>query len=664
MQVHTFEELFLSGDLPTPAGVGMRILELTRDDEFSTEDLGQAIMTDSALTGRILKLANSAAHAGEPATTVAESIMRLGSHTVRDLALAFSLVSDRRSDACAAFDYDRYWSKSLARAVVAQELARRVGVGRPEEAYICGLLAEVGQLALASVYPEEYAELLRLHGDAHATLVAAEGERFRIDHSQIGGCLLREWGLPDPLAEAVEAFTLSRTIGDREQDIADLAAVLRFAELLAQICVIDEGSPAPTWLALGQALERFGAALGLERDALVGFCDGCVREWQEWGRSLDVLVGDPIGFASVFERIELVRKGVPQGSGARPVRSPERSRPAPPSDRPGDVSWVRVLAVDDDPVALRVLVAQLEREGYDVTTATDGQSGLMAALRALPDVVVADWQMPGMNGLELCRSLRRTASGRKMFILLLTGTEDEALLVDAFDAGVDDFITKPFRPRIMSARIKGGVRVARLQRKVEQDKQTMMRQVAQLGMLTRKLRATSLTDALTELPNRRYAMKRLDAEWISAERTGRPLSVIMMDIDHFKHVNDSHGHDAGDQVLRRVGEALRASFRQSDDVCRFGGEEFLVVCKNTALEDAHAIAERARAVMEAKRIDEHGFCGSITASFGVASSQQGVGDVTGLLKAADEALYTAKEAGRNRVAVAHPPQSGSALRSA
>jgi two-component system cell cycle response regulator len=177
----------------------------------------------------------------------------------------------------------------------------------------------------------------------------------------------------------------------------------------------------------------------------------------------------------------------------------------------------------------------------------------------------------------------------------------------------------------------------------------MMRQVAQLGMLTRKLRATSLTDALTELPNRRYAMKRLKSEWVSAGRTGKPISLIMADIDRFKLVNDTFGHDAGDSVLRRTAQVIRGSFRKSDEVCRLGGEEFLIICKNTSAQDAGMIADRARVALKAEVIKLRDGDVSVTASFGVACSSELDVGIDELLKAADEAVYEAKRTGRDRI---------------
>ncbi|MEL6714366.1 MAG: HDOD domain-containing protein, partial [Planctomycetota bacterium] len=178
-----FEELKSSGNLPSPTGVGMRILELTQTDDYSAEDMAEAIMSDPSLTGRILQLANSASVAGnEAVTTVSGAIMRLGGATVRSIALAFSLVSEREAGACRPFDYERYWSLSLARAVGAQELAKRTGVSKPEEAYIAGLLAEVGMLALASVHSTRYGQILiASQGKSLGALRQAEQDEFDID---------------------------------------------------------------------------------------------------------------------------------------------------------------------------------------------------------------------------------------------------------------------------------------------------------------------------------------------------------------------------------------------------------------------------------------------------------------------------------------------------
>lgn len=679
MHIQSFEELRLSGSLPTPAGVGMRILQLTRTEDYSAEEMGEAIRTDPSLTGRILKLANSASHTGlEPATTVSEAIMRLGSRTVRDIALAFSLISERKPGTCRAFDYDLYWARSLARAVAAQTLYRVRQIGKPEEAYICGLLSEIGLLALASVYAESYSELLCTDaGRDLQVLLTSERDHFNIDHAEVGQCMLEDWGLPERFSNAIGAFTRDRRPRADITDIQDLTTTLRFATLIAEACVTNEATPALELARLGEGLEHLRDVLGLDDQSFQRFCDTCAKEWAAWGESLDI-AAEHVRFGAIFAALAAARETLaltgqalsPHAAGPAPVKACmlPGTRPAPPSESnaaPARTALSRtatpplvpvaeerfnVLAVDDDPVSLRLLVKQLRTNGYQVEMARGGKEGLKAALRCSPDVLVVDHEMPDMDGLDVVRSLRRTELGSTMYILLLTGNQSEDLLVQAFDAGVDDFVTKPFIPRVMSARIKGGIRVARLQRKTEADRQTIVRQIAELGRLTRKLRAASLTDALTELPNRRYALKRLESDWATSQRSGRPVTAIMLDIDHFKSVNDTYGHDMGDFVLKETARALKQALREEDEVCRLGGEEFLVICRNTGTEDGCRVAGRLRTAVESNRIANAVFeRGNVTVSLGVAGSELGFASIEDLLKAADEAVYAAKRGGRNQV---------------
>ena len=654
MHLNTFEELTLSGNLPSPAGVGMRILQITRTEDYSAEEMGEAIMADSSLTGRILKLANTTSNSGlEPATTVSGAIMRLGGHTVRDLALAFSLVSERSAGSCKGFEYELYWSRSLARAVCAQVITRVLGSGKPEEAYICGLLGEVGRLALASVYAQQYAVIISsIVGDDLPALLEREDADFNINHAQVGACMLADWGLPEAFAEGIEGYCSSRDLASPAEGINGMAMVLRFAHVMAEAFVGGETVRRSDWVRIGEGLELLREHLGMEPRAFTRFCDTCVSEWQAWGESLDVTTHDELRFSRIFRRIEEAATALQAGGDDTPTTT---------LAAPGDVSVegtepgakavgrFKVLAVDDDPVSLELLAQHLESEGYEVITARGGKAGLRKAFSELPEIVIADGQMPDMDGLELCRALRRTAAGGRMYFLLMTGVESEELVVDAFDSGADDFVVKPFIPRLLGARIKGGIRLARLERKIEEDKQTMMRQVAELGVLTRKLRAASLTDALTELPNRRYCMQRLYSEWASIQRTERPLSVVMLDIDRFKAVNDDHGHDIGDLVLKEAARVLNEAVRSSDEVCRVGGEEFLIIAKNTDLEECEVVAERVRSAIEANIIEHPGFDRAVTVSLGVATSNFGYDGVRDLLKAADEALFFAKDCGRNQV---------------
>jgi diguanylate cyclase (GGDEF)-like protein len=308
---------------------------------------------------------------------------------------------------------------------------------------------------------------------------------------------------------------------------------------------------------------------------------------------------------------------------------------------------IKVLAIDDDPRILRLLSHHLKQAGYQVRTAENGEEGLQIVLDESPQLVVTDWTMPELSGIELCRALRRMDAGRRTYVLILTARDDEQQVVDAFGAGADDFVTKPFNPRILLARVQAGQRMIELQRQVEADKKLRMRQVAEMGLITRKLRAAAQTDVLTDLPNRRYAITRLEQEWNNSQRTGKSMSVVMVDIDHFKRINDTHGHDVGDVVLKQTAAVLRARTRRGDIVCRLGGEEFLVINVNSDMESAVQCAERLRLAVEANTITAGGFSERVTVSLGCAVRSPAIADIDDLLKAADEAVYAAKAAGRN-----------------
>lgn len=681
-----FEELKSSGDLPSPTGVGMRILEITRTDDYSADDMADAIMSDPSLTGRILQLANNASVAGtESVTTVSGAIMRLGGSTVRTLALAFSLVSDREAGACRPFDYERYWSLSLARAVAAQMLAERTGIAKPEEAYICGLLAEVGMLALASVHSSRYGKiLLSTQGENLAVLRKAEHDEFDIDHATVAECMLGEWGLPSLFADSIGRFCRKRAFAPEKAKIEELSDIVRFADAVGCAFLLGDTTPSRRITEVGDQLELLRDVLDLDESQLQSFCDGVARQWRTWGEDLEIETTE-VRFSQVLAAIshgrelneaenrsgESTAAAPPSTSADRAASDSDRVPESSPHPSVGprrramqatgsletskDRDRIKVLAVDHDPVSLRMLVRQLQTERFDVSMARTGKEALKRALQEKPDLLLIDHDMPELSGLEVTEALRRSSVGASTYILLLTSTETEDLLIRAFDAGVDDLVVKPYMPQLLSARIKAGVRIANLQRKVERDRKTILDQLADRNALNRKLRTASLTDPLTGLPNRRHAMNRIETEWKATERTQIPFSVIMLDIDKFKSVNDTYGHDVGDEVLQATALAVKNSLRGEDEVCRLGGEEFLVICRGAPEAYGAVVAERVREAVESNIVPSPGFERAVTVSLGVAGTHPGVSSIMQLLKAADEAVYQAKNDGRNRTCVAGAP---------
>ena len=635
----SLDEIALSGTLPSPSGIGLAILELTRTEDYALAQLADTIQADPALTGRILKLANSShAAAVQPVASIREAVMRLGVHTVRNLALGFTLVSANRAGRCAGFDYEGYWSQAFVAALAAQQLAPFYEQVNPADAFTCGLLATIGHLALASIHPGRFVHVLQEARERPlAERLKIERRWLDTDHCELGAALLEDWKLPQAFSQAVARFELGGPGEECEERTQQLGRLLRAAKSIAEAFV---GSALDTQAAPGSrrwaGLADVALASELELEPFCSLLDRIAAAWEEWGRLLVLPTSKFPPFSGLVEH-------------AMSKNSTDAGEPAGSEPGPATRKGLRILAVDDDPVSLKVLVHHLSRDGHSVTQAHNGRQALEQTLLEPPQLIVTDWMMPEMDGIEYCKALRLTPAGRGMYVLILTSREDEERVVEAFDAGADDYVVKPFNARILLARVRAGQRMIELREQVEMDRQQRALQLAEMAVLNRRLRAAALTDVLTDLPNRRYAMKRLEQELARSQRSGAPLSVMMLDIDFFKKVNDLYGHDVGDHVLRETASMLQSMTRRGDVVCRLGGEEFLVICSNCDLAEAARSAERIRAAIESHAISMAGADRGVTVSLGVAQRTAEIQDVDQLLKQADRRVYEAKARGRNRV---------------
>ncbi len=645
----------MSGKLPAPCGAGVRLLELMGDQGAASKEIVRAIETDAVLTRRLLKLVDATRPQGcDPIQTLTEAVRALGPGTVRNVGLAFSLISASSRGIWRGFDYDRYWSRALARAVACSAISRHVAIGIPAEGFVLGVLAEVGRLALARVHPEAYLELISAHRSASAReIVDAERSRFDIDHTELAECLLRDWGLSPELVQAVKEFEFTDITVD-EGALEDMVQALGAADIVARVRVHEEDSTLENWELQARKVVGLKARLGCDDQVFTAFCDDIVAGWHEWGEELGMNTHPAVGFEG-----RAVGHPAPGGSlrvGGAGLGALSEPLASPPAQVDGDASEplapLQVLAVDDDSASLSLVEESLRRRGYEVRLATDGEAALSAVIAAPPQIVVCDWQMPGMNGLDLCRALRQLDGGAEIYFVLVTGHDAQATIVEAFDAGVDDYIQKPFDPQVLLARIKGGRRVIELQRQFECDQRTIHRQVSELQLLTRRLRSAALTDTLTGLPNRRFAMRRLQQAWESSSRTGQPLSIVMVDIDEFKRINDVYGHAAGDIALRQTSEVLRSVLSAEEDVCRLSGDELLVICPGSDTAATARVAERLRKAVGEQTFSWGEASCRITLSLGVASRFPWMESSDAFLEAADEAVYAAKKGGRNRVSCA------------
>jgi two-component system cell cycle response regulator len=293
---------------------------------------------------------------------------------------------------------------------------------------------------------------------------------------------------------------------------------------------------------------------------------------------------------------------------------------------------VKVLLAEDDPTQRLVLAHLVRNAGYVVETVPDGESALARILQETFDILITDLDMPGLDGSCLCQRIREASLANYLYILMLTAHTGDVDVAAGLEAGADDFVRKPANPIELLARLKNGSRIVKLQRESYRN---------------------SITDALLGVFNRRYLIHQLRCEVWRAHRYQRPLTVLMVDLDHFKQINDRFGHSAGDQVLVGFARKTRCLIRASDWFARFGGEEFVIVLPETPLEVAGQVAEKVRRELEAVPFvlasGEH----RVTASFGVATLTLGSDeDSDVVLGRADQALYRSKQQGRNRITVA------------
>ena len=296
----------------------------------------------------------------------------------------------------------------------------------------------------------------------------------------------------------------------------------------------------------------------------------------------------------------------------------------------------RILIVDDDASSVRLVAETLEGLGFAIDTAADGVQALEKVRQSTPDLLILDVMMPRMNGLEVCRIVKSMSTDSFVPIILVTVQGDVDSKIMGLKLGADDYLAKPFNPLELRARVLSMLRIKALQDKINSKR--------------RDLEALSVTDDLTGLFNHRALQQRLKDEFSRAQRYNDPLSVLMLDIDQFKEVNDRYGHLFGDRVLTDVAAILQKSMREIDVCARYGGDEFMVVLPQTHFSGSLTVADRIWRGVGAQEFQDGKVSAHLTISIGISFfPNKNVSSVEQLVRFADEALYQAKREGRNRI---------------
>ena len=622
-----FERFKKSGQLPSPKGVALELLKLTRNDQANIDDLVRLVKSDPALTGRILKFANSSGLGnGRHIASLNQAVILLGLFRIRQLTLMFALLERYRAGVCHEFDYGRYWATSLLTGLAVQEMAS-LAQCPAEECFTCGLLSGVGRLALATLFPKEFGALLR-ESPEPAALIHLEKSRFGLDHNELSSDMLLNWGLPELFAEAVQfhenPLEADFAAGSRA---SALTHVLHFARVIAEALNADHGAQ---WSSIPNVYQA-AAHAGFETKELPALLDRVESKWADWSHELHLSVRPVDDFKSMLASSQDSRT-------SSHWQIPDLSLAVAP---------LGILVVGRDAEWRNSLRQELLGLGLNPRTAVN-EAEMDEHLRQFhADVLLID--VRDQETVDHLYRLRMTASLFPCHCIGVLQAAAEADMQQLIQAGLDDYVVYPASQSMLLLRLNNAQRVVALQEAVRSQRESAIRSSQEWAETNRRLLHEALCDPLTQLPNRRYGFDRLQQEWDFSTSAEQPLALLMIDIDFFKQINDQHGHETGDEVLRQLAQTLNGQCRKNDVVFRYGGEEFALICPATGLKDAIQIAER---IVQGIRVQEFGQKPRplhLTISIGVSVSTTHIGNPETLLKKADEALYAAKAAGRNRV---------------
>jgi two-component system cell cycle response regulator len=598
-------------------------MQLCADESATIGQLAKLVQSDPALTGRLLKRANTSTEGMHPVLSALEAVNRLGLQSVRQLALSFSLVDQYGHGECEHFNYTLFWSHALLMAVAVKKFGSLLELGTADELFSCGLLTRVGCLALATAFPKEYSAIM-LRGLEPQVLLAEERKTFDTDHIAMTDRLLKQWGLTGALIESLSFHENPETITYSHGTPQWRLAYLFHLSLLIANFVLQPSKEAAFQIS---ELRLVAGKLGIDESEFTECVDDLLRQWRTWGDSMNVQVNEVASFVAMME------------SQIRPDQEPQ-------------TQWFKVLVAGEDARTVDLINTYLRDEcKYETQTTNNSQDALSMALKFKPHAVLIQGSGPHISSAGLCQALKANAWSQHIHVMMLLESDDAHHVVTAFDAGVDDCLTQPIHLRSLQARLHAQARFVRISEAWERDHKRLSNAAEDLAQSNQRLQQAALIDPLTALFNRRAGLHTLEKTWSNATRNSEPFSVLSVDIDHFKFINDTHGHLVGDDVLKLVSECLQKQARKEDTVCRWGGEEFLIICPNLELRDGVYMAERIRHAIALNPYTANSHSIYITASIGITAWDSQTASIEQQLDNVDKALYAAKRGGRNCVGV-------------
>lgn len=614
--------------LPIREGLGFSIMETWDDHTASLPELSRLVGTDPALSGRVLKLANSTARHQPPTACIPTAVARLGTQTVSRLAVAISLTSPLPAEPCPAFNRQQYWARCPLMAILAQGLGRLTGVAPPNDLFTCGLLARVGILGLASVYPEAYSRVLESDTDDRSAL---ERETFGIDHNTLSETLMLNLRIPHSLAKPARYYEApDQSTYQAHSRQQDLVALLHLAHHLSGETVNGR----ETLRRSAAVIDTFRRRMGIAEGGIEAVYQDAVMQWREGVTHL--MQADPRGRTPSAHNSDV------------PVANCDKGRSMPESTPRLSAALVAEEAIS------RPLSATLNRISVNHRHCSKPSEAIQGVMSGEVNALFIS-----MIDRHLIDLIRGTAAGDAIHVVTVmpsTRPPDPDFESQAYRAGANDVISTGICPEQLEARLYPARRRLACHVRTRQDLHDLQKVTRMLSLSHYQNERLALTDPLTDLPNRRAGQAHLERVWQSSLRNATPCAALAMDIDRFKTINDHKGHAIGDQVLRELAAVLKGAIRGEEIIARMGGEEFLMISDNLSLGKAVMAGERLRRHIEAAGfITDNGGL-SITVSIGIAVRETTMRHSAEMAAAADRALYAAKRAGRNQIAVANGSQ--------